>query len=502
MLANEQVLADGTCERSGDVVVKRELEQWFFRITRYADELLEALDDLDWPDRVKRMQRNWIGRSDGAEIDLAVAGRTDGLVLKVFTTRPDTGFGMTYAVMAPEHPLVDELTTPDEQRAAVDEMREWSAVGDRSRAHGLRIRGPGARKRGAFTGSHVVNPFNGETIPLYVADYVIMRYGTGAIMAVPAEDERDWEFAKAYGLPYVRTVQPPDGFDGEAWTGEGIEDQFRFLGRASTCQRPSAAPTSGSRRAGSGTRPGNTGCTTGSSPGSATGDARSRSSTAAPAGSSASPRTSCRYSLPTTWSSCPSGESPLARHPTFSYTTCPTCGGPAERDTDTMDTFVDSSWYFLRFCDPWAEDRPFDPAAAVHFMPVRQYIGGVEHAILHLLYARFVTRALIDIGLAPGVGREPFRRLFTQGLIRLEGSQDVQVQGQPHLARVVLRDRRRGRAAPLPPLRGPSRRQRRLVVSIRRGDRGLPPVPGPDLAFRSRLRDHRRLRRRSRQRRR
>ncbi len=223
VLANEQVLADGTCDRSGDLVEKRDLEQWFFRITRYADELLYALDDLEWPERAKVMQRNWIGRSEGAEFDLPVEGRPD-LSLRVFTTRPDTSFGMTYAVIAPEHPLVDQLTT-DDRREAVEELRaraagetdiERMAEGDPSALD----------KRGAFTGSNVINPFTGRPVPVYVADYVLMGYGTGAIMAVPAEDARDWAFATLHGLPIVRTVQPPEGWEadgGGAYTGEGAK---------------------------------------------------------------------------------------------------------------------------------------------------------------------------------------------------------------------------------------------------------------------------------------
>src|SRR5271157_614196 len=232
VLANEQVLADGTCERSGDLVVKRDLEQWFFRITSYADELLDALDDLEWPERVKTMQRNWIGRSEGAEFDLVVEGRdgSDGrerLALRVFTTRPDTSFGMTYAVVAPEHPLVDELTTP-EHRIEVEVLRARAAAS--SELERLSESGPTLAKRGAFTGSSVVNPFTGTAVPVYVADYVLMGYGTGAIMAVPAEDARDWDFAHAYGLPVVRTVRPPEGWDehggpdgrpGGAYTGDG-----------------------------------------------------------------------------------------------------------------------------------------------------------------------------------------------------------------------------------------------------------------------------------------
>ena len=238
VLANEQVLADGTCERSGDVVVKRDLEQWFFRITRYADELLAGLDDLEWPERVKTMQRNWIGRSEGAEYDLVVEGRdgTDGpdrLALRVFTTRPDTAFGMTYAVVAPEHPMVDQLTTA-EHREAVDDLRRRAAASSDVE----RMSETGAlslAKRGAFTGSSVINPFTGRPVPVYVADYVLMGYGTGAIMAVPAEDNRDWDFAQAYGLPWVRTVQPPEGWDdpdgpgGGAYTGPGEKINSQWL---------------------------------------------------------------------------------------------------------------------------------------------------------------------------------------------------------------------------------------------------------------------------------
>src|SRR3954447_17246791 len=210
VLANEQVLADGTCERSGDVVQKRDLEQWFFRITQYADQLLDDLDDLDWPERVKVMQRNWIGRSYGAEFEMKVAGRDD-VKVRVFTTRPDTSFGMTYAVLAPEHPLVAEITT-DEQRdkvnAFVEQVRLESEIERQSSEGAL-------EKRGVFTGAYAINPFNNQQVPIYLADYVLMGYGTGAIMAVPGQDQRDWDFAKAYDLPILRTVQVPDGFDGE-----------------------------------------------------------------------------------------------------------------------------------------------------------------------------------------------------------------------------------------------------------------------------------------------
>jgi len=427
VLANEQVLADGTCERSGDLVIQRELEQWFFRTTQYVDELLDALDQLEWPERVKTMQRNWIGRSEGIEFDLPVVGREgEGLTLRVFTTRPDTSFGMTYAVVAPEHPLVDVLTTED-RRAGVDQLRTSAAAKselDRTSEEGVET----LAKRGSFTGGHVVNPFTGEAIPVYVADYVLMRYGTGAIMAVPAEDARDWEFAQAHGLPVVRTTQPPDGFDGGAWTGDGVKINSGFLDGLDMAAAKERAMTWLEER-GMGRR---------------TVNYRLRDWLVSRQrywgcpipvvycpvdGIVGVPEDQLPVLAPDDVEFLPTGESPLKRHPTFRHSTCPACGGPAERETDTMDTFVDSSWYFLRFCDPWSEDRPFDPALARHFMPVDQYIGGIEHAILHLLYARFYTRALIDVGLAPGVEREPFSRLFTQGMIRMDGKKMSKSRG-------------------------------------------------------------------------
>ncbi|HSZ38317.1 MAG TPA: leucine--tRNA ligase [Acidimicrobiales bacterium] len=425
VLANEQVLPDGTCERSGDLVVRRDLEQWFFRITAYADELLEALDDLDWPEKVKVMQRNWIGRSEGAEFDLAVQGRDD-LKLRVFTTRPDTSFGMTYAVIAPEHPLLDDLTT-DAQRSAVEELRRRAAVEtDIERmSEGNEI---SLDKRGAFTGTNVLNPFNGEPVPLYVADYVLMGYGTGAIMAVPAEDERDWAFATLHKLPIVRTVQPPEGWEGGAYTGDGIKINSGFLdGLDIATAKARAIDWLEEQRIGERkvnyrlrdwlvSRQRFWGCPI-------------------PAvycdehGVVPVPADQLPVLAPDDVEFQPTGQSPLANHEGFLLTTCPIDGGPATRETDTMDTFVDSSWYFLRFCDPWNKDRPFDPAAAQHWMPVDQYIGGIEHAILHLLYARFYTRALIDVGLADGVPREPFKRYLAQGMIRMDGTKMSKSKG-------------------------------------------------------------------------
>ncbi len=428
VLANEQVLPDGTCERSGDLVVKRDLEQWFFRITRYADELLYALDDLEWPERAKVMQRNWIGRSEGAEFDLSVEGRPD-LGLRVFTTRPDTSFGMTYAVMAPEHPLVDELTTADRRdevealrrRAAAETEIERMSEGDPSSLD----------KRGAFTGSNVINPFTNRAVPVYVADYVLMGYGTGAIMAVPAEDERDWAFATLHGLPIVRTVQPPDDWEadgGGAYTGDGAKINSDFLDGLDIATAKARAidwleeRDIGERKVNYRLRDWLVsrqrfwGCPI-------------------PAvyceahGVVPVPEDELPVVAPDDVEFLPTGQSPLALHEGFLHTACPICGGPARRETDTMDTFVDSSWYFLRFCDPWSTERPFDPAAARHFMPVDQYIGGIEHAILHLLYARFFTRALIEVGLAPGIGPEPFKHYLAQGMIRMDGTKMSKSKG-------------------------------------------------------------------------
>src|SRR4051794_2382610 len=422
VLANEQVLADGTCERSGDVVEKRDLEQWFFRITKYADELLNDLDGLDWPDRVKTMQRNWIGRSEGAEFDLEVQG--SDAKIRVFTTRPDTSFGMTYVVLAPEHPLVPALTTDDRRRhveAFVARVRNESDIDRLSTVGAL-------DKRGVFTGSYAVNPFTGNPVPIYLADYVLMGYGTGAIMAVPAEDQRDWDFATTYDLPIVRTIQPPEGWEGEAYTGEGPHinsDWLNGMGKGDGI----AAAIEFLEREGIGERKVNYrlrdwqvsrqrfwGCPI-------------------PViycpndGIVLVPLDDLPVLAPDDVEFLPTGESPLKHHEGFLHTTCPKCGEPAERETDTMDTFVDSSWYFLRFCDPWSPDLPFSQQAADHWMPVDQYIGGIEHAILHLMYARFYTKALADLGIAPRDLREPFRRLFTQGMIRMGGTKMSKSKG-------------------------------------------------------------------------
>ena len=436
VLANEQVHADGTCDRSGDLVVKRDLEQWFFQITRYADELLEALDGLEWPERVKTMQRNWIGRSEGAEFDLDVTdaeGTPTVGQIRVFTTRPDTSFGMTYVVLAPEHPLVALITGEDrktEVNAFVEHTRGRSDV-ERQMGEAQDV------KRGVFTGAYARNPFTDKAVPVYLADYVLMGYGTGAIMAVPAEDQRDWDFAKAHDLPIVRTIRPPEGWDeggGEAFAGDGIHVNSGWMNGMGKAESIASAIAFLEREGiGEGkvnfrirdwlvSRQRFWGC---------------------PfpiiycdlCGIVPAPIESLPILAPDDVEFRPTGESPLKYHEGFLHTTCPTCGGPARRETDTMDTFVDSSWYFLRFCDPWsdgpdnADPVPFSIEAVERWMPVGQYIGGIEHAILHLLYARFYTRALADLGMAPAHLREPFQRLFTQGMIRMGGSKMSKSKG-------------------------------------------------------------------------
>ncbi len=410
VLANEQVVGGG-CERCGTLVVQRDLEQWFFRITAYADRLLEGLDRLpNWPEKVKTMQRNWIGRSEGAEFTMAIAGRPELPGLEVFTTRPDTAFGMTFAVLAPEHPLARELATP-EHRAEVEAFRE--RVRHATEMERLAAEGP-LDKRGVFTGSYAINPFNGKAVPIYLADYVLMSYGTGAIMAVPGQDQRDWDFAKAHGLPIVRTVQPPAGWEGEAYTGEGPAINSEWLDGLDVATAVARA-TSWLEAKGIGRRKVHY-------------RLRDWLISRQRYWGTPIPVVYCDRDglvplsdrdlpvlLPTDIAFRGVEGNPLAHSPSFVHTRCPRCHGPARRETDTMDTFVDSSWYYLRFINPRVDDRMFDEARARRWMPVDLYIGGIEHAILHLLYARFIYKVLADFDLVPG--DEPFPVLFNQGMI-------------------------------------------------------------------------------------
>jgi leucyl-tRNA synthetase len=465
VLANEQVDAEGRCERCGCIVEVRQLEQWFLRITDYAERLLADLDGIDWPEHVKTMQRNWIGRSEGAEVTFRCEEL--GIDYPVFTTRPDTLFGATFFVMAPEHPDVMRLAQGTQRE---HEVREYV---NHALTESNEERGNAERpKTGVPLGRTVTNPVNGEQIPMYVADYVLMEYGTGAIMAVPAHDERDFAFATAFGLPIRRVIEGPAtdagaagldadaagldadaagldadaagldadaaGLDADAagpdadveglpYTGEGrlVNSHPEFDGMESRAAR--SAIVAWLDREGKGHSSVNyrlrdwlvsrqrywgcpipilycEGC-----------------------GVVPVPEEELPVELPEIEDYTPKGRSPLAAAEGWVNTTCPACGGPARRETDTMDTFVDSSWYFLRYCDASNERAAWDQAPLREWMPVDQYIGGVEHAILHLMYARFFTKALADLGHLDF--QEPFQALFTQGMVTKDGAKMSKSKG-------------------------------------------------------------------------
>ncbi|HWC32681.1 MAG TPA: leucine--tRNA ligase, partial [Actinomycetota bacterium] len=423
VLANEQVVA-GACERCGTPVVRKDLVQWFFRITDYAQALLEDMALLEgWSERVLTMQRNWIGRSDGAEVRFPIA--ETGEDITVFTTRPDTLWGVTFFVFAPEHPLVGRLA---EIGGVADEV---GAMLDRLQATPLTSREQAESREGIALRVNAVNPVNGERVPCFVAPYVLMEYGTGAVMGVPGHDQRDFEFAREHGLE-VRVVIQPEGEEirademSEAYPHEGVMvssgpfdgtpspksiervidwlEQERRGERAVSYrlrdwlisrQRYWGAPIPIIHCPRDGEVP--------------------------------VPEDELPVLLPDDVDFAPTGESPLAAHEGFVSVACPRCGGDARRDTDTMDTFVDSSWYFLRYCSPHAEDAPFDREEVALWMPVDQYSGGIEHAILHLLYSRFFVKALHDMGLVPF--REPFMRLLNHGMVIMSGSKMSKSRG-------------------------------------------------------------------------
>jgi len=416
VLANEQVLEGNICERCGAEVFKRDLEQWYFRITDYAEELLHDTEALDWPERVKTMQRNWIGRSEGARLRFTLE---TGDALEVFTTRPDTVWGATFMVLAPEHPLVARITTPDRQAdvdAYIDQARRQTEI--------ERMSTDEARARtGVFTGGYAVNPVTDERIPVWIADYVLMGYGTGAIMAVPFGDQRDFEFARAFNLPIRAIVQPEDGSPldpatmTEAYVGPGVlvnsgpmtgkrvpEELPEIIHWLEETGRGKAEVTYRlrdwliSRQRYWGTPIPVVYCDD--------------------CGMVPVPEDQLPVELPLDAEFTPTGQSPLVTHEQFLNTTCPRCSGPARRETDTMDTFVDSSWYWFRYTSPRDETGPFDPEAAARWTPVDLYCGGIEHAILHLLYARFFTKVIRDLGLIEH--GEPFLRLRNQGMILAE----------------------------------------------------------------------------------
>jgi len=420
VLANEQVEA-GRCWRCDSEVTPRDIDGWFFKITAYADELLAWCDRLPgWPERVLTMQRNWIGRSEGAEFDLPVAGRPE-LTVRVFTTRPDTVFGMTYAVLAPEHPLVDRLLAGDAERARVAAFR--AEVARETEIERLAADRP---KRGLRLTARVVNPFNGAEVPLFIADYVLMGYGTGAIMAVPGEDQRDWDFARQHGLPIVETVRRPPGWVGEAYAGDGAKINSGFLDGLTVADAKRAAIDWLVAR--------------GLGEGKVNYRLRDWGISRQRYWGAPIPVLYCERCgmvpeaeehlpvvLPRDVQISGKGGSPLADVATFVNATCPRCGGRARRETDTMDTFVESSWYFLRYCSPRYEGGMFDPAAADYWMPVDQYVGGIEHAVLHLLYARFYTKVLRDLGLTKV--DEPFRALLSQGMVIKDGAKMSKSKG-------------------------------------------------------------------------
>ena len=405
VLANEQVV-DGHCERCGSQVVRKNLTQWFFKITAYADELLRDLDKLDWPEKTKAMQRHWIGKSTGGEIEFTCES---GDKFRVFTTRADTIFGVSYVILAPEHPLVDKLTTPDRKAEVEAYKLACSKVSEIDRMSSTR------EKTGAFTGAYCINPVNGERVPIWIGDYVIYSYGTGAVMGVAAHDERDFDFAKKYGLQIKRVIKSADGSpDDLPFCEYGVMvNSGRFDGMGS--EEGKVAVVKWLEEKGAGelktnyrlrdwliSRQRYWGCPI-------------------PVihcphcGEVAVPEEDLPVKLPYNVDFTPDGRSPLLKSEEFMNCTCPKCGAPARRDPDTLDTFVCSSWYFLRYPDAHNDKQAFDPEIINKMLPVDKYIGGAEHACMHLLYARFFTKALRDLGYLKF--DEPFTSLVHQGTI-------------------------------------------------------------------------------------
>jgi leucyl-tRNA synthetase len=400
VLANEQVI-DGRCERCGTVVEARKMEQWFFRITAYADALLEDHALLDWPERTITIQRNWIGRSEGAELLFRISELDEDVA--VFTTRSDTVFGATFFVLAPEHPLVDTMV---ERSPNGEEIREYVKHALAKRGE---VRAAAEQKTGVDTGLTATNPATGEEIPVWVADYVMMEYGTGAIMAVPGHDERDREFAEQFGLPVRQVVDEELGvlLESGEFSGQPVEEAKRAvvdwlgsLGRGRPAISFRLRDWGFSRQRYWGAPIPIVYC--------------------GECGIVPVPDSELPVLLPEVEDYRPKGKPPLASNEEWLNVPCPSCGGPGQREADTMDTFVDSSWYFLRYCDPENEQAPFSRDLVDFWMPVDQYVGGIDHATGHLLYSRFWVKVMNELGL---VGfREPFARLFHQGWVRQGGA--------------------------------------------------------------------------------
>jgi leucyl-tRNA synthetase len=421
VLANEQVV-DGCCWRHETTQVEqRELEQWFLRTTAYADELLDGISKLEgrWPDRVLAMQRNWIGRSEGSDIAFRLDGSDESI--RVFTTRVDTIYGATCVILAPAHPLANDLV-PQDQRGALKAMIDDQARKD-----------PGEiEKEGLFTGKYAVNPFSGAKVPVWVGNFVLMTYGTGAIMAVPAHDQRDFEFCTKYGIPVIPVIRPVDGALAdpealqEAFPDDGIvEASGEFSGLTSEEARArmdAKAELEGFGESATTYRLKDWGVSRQRYWGTPIPVVHCKRCGIVPV-----PYEELPVLLPLDVNITGSGQSPLASDPSFVNVKCPQCGEAARRETDTMDTFVDSSWYFYRYCDAHNDQAPFDPEKISYWFPIDQYIGGVEHAILHLIYSRFWTRMMRDLGLV--ANSEPANRLFTQGMVIREGAKMSKSKG-------------------------------------------------------------------------
>lgn len=421
VLANEQVKTDGTCERCDNPVIKKYLTQWFFKITAYAEELLQDLEKIDWPEKTKIMQTNWIGKSIGVEIDFTAE---TGDKITVFTTRPDTLFGVTYIVLAPEHPLVEKLTKDEYKKEVQDYLDKIKYETEIERLSTVK------EKTGVPLGSFAINPINGEKVPIWIADYVLLTYGTGAVMAVPAHDERDFEFANKFNLPIRKVILQPGTNENDELSSAYVEpgimiNSGEFSGLNSEEGKEKIVKYI--EKNGLGKRKVNY---------------RLRDwlisrqrywGTPIPiihcesCGEVPVPEKDLPVTLPYDVDFKPTGESPLLRHEKFINTTCPKCGNPAKRDPDTMDTFVDSSWYHLRYLNPKIDDAMFDVELANKWMPVDSYIGGAEHATMHLLYARFIHKFLRDLGLLKC--DEPYQKLRHQGIITNQGAKMSKSRG-------------------------------------------------------------------------
>lgn len=408
VLANEQVV-QGECERCGTTVIKKDLEQWYFKTTAFAEELLNDLDKLDgWPEKVKTMQRNWIGKSTGANLTFTIDGTED--TITVYTTRPDTAYGVSFMVLAPESPLVKELVAGTEYEAPVDEfvlkMHKMTEIERTS---------TDLEKEGMFIGKYVINPVNGRKVPIWIANYVLADYGTGAVMAVPAHDERDEDFAKKYDLPIVPVIDE-DGImiNSEEFNGMPAKEAFEKIVDKMEAEGKGKRTVNYRLRDWLVSRQRYWGCPI---PVVYCDDC----------GIVPEKKENLPVLLPTDVEFTGKGESPLTTSPTFTETVCPKCGKPARREVDTMDTFIDSSWYFLRYTDNKNTEEPFRKDIADKWVPVDQYIGGVEHAIMHLLYARWLMKAFHSMGMVET--DEPFKNLLTQGMVLKEGSKMSKSKG-------------------------------------------------------------------------